>query len=283
MPNPAAKGGLSVSEDQWSRWLLSERYAGSSAAEIAAAGQLIDEIRVRLMQLSGLGPGQVVLELGCGGGEFLPQLLQTVGPTGSVIALDVSRPLLERAASAMAGHPLHQRLAFVQGDMSHLPVPAGRIDALVARSVLQYAEGQLPAVAAEIARVLRPGGRLAAFELLHGEGEPSLPPGRRTGLGQARRRWHNLPYALTLRQLRGAFAATDFCPFRIDAGLGFWREPAEAEDYIRSLDVLPRPGCPPLATVLGEPDVLRAAVQRAGCVEEQGAWCYISGTRTDLT
>jgi SAM-dependent methyltransferase len=275
--------------DVWERWLSVDRFTGSGPQEVEAGLALIDQIRGWLLQESRLGPGQTVLELGCGGGEFLPRLLDVVGPEGRVLALEHSAGLCARARAGVAGHPGADRCTVTEGDMRHIPFDSASVDVVVCRAVLQYAERDLPLVAAEVARVLRPGGRIVAFEVLPGDSTPLLPvpagDAERRAHAAATARWQALPYALGRADLVRAFGPPAFLPAAVTVNLTEWRQPFSAEAFGEILLQVPRPGCPPLHAVYTEglaPD-LRAAWDRllagATTAAQRGAVGYLSAQR----
>lgn len=275
--------------DIWERWLDSDRYVGSAGGEVAAGLALIDQIRGWLLQESRLGRDETVLELGCGTGAFLPRLLEAVGPGGSVLALEHSAGLCARAAAQAAEHPLGARCAVAHGDMRHIPWPAASVDVVLCRAVLQYAADDLAAVASEIGRVLRPGGRLAAFEVLPADGTPLLPvpagPAQRDAHDRATARWQALPYALSRAALAAAFAPPAFLPVTVSVQLMDWQQPLDAAAFLASLEQIPRPGCPCLRDVFtaGLAPAERAAwdelVASATTTRQLGAVGYLSARR----
>lgn len=113
--------------------------------------------------LAGLLPReQVVVDLGTGTGDLLPYV---AGRAGRVIAVDFSAAMLARARERMRGVPGGEAVSFVRGDLEDLPLPDGAADGVVASLVLHHAAE--PAVAVrEMARVLRPGGRLVLVDFL---------------------------------------------------------------------------------------------------------------------
>jgi SAM-dependent methyltransferase len=107
--------------------------------------------------LLGLGPGGRALEVCCGLGEDARRLAELVRPGGSVVGLDASRALLERARAAAP------ELRWVVGDAHELPFEESSFDAARVERALQHVRepGQ---VLAEMVRVVRPGGVVLACE-----------------------------------------------------------------------------------------------------------------------
>ncbi|MFI9272796.1 class I SAM-dependent methyltransferase [Kitasatospora sp. NPDC052896] len=106
----------------------------------------------------GLRPGQRVLDAGCGTGRALPPLRHAVGPSGTVLGLDLTPEMLQQAARA--GRSGLAVLAVA--DCARLPLPDGALDAVFAAGLIAHLPGPLAALT-ELARVVRPGGRLALF------------------------------------------------------------------------------------------------------------------------
>ncbi|MEU8774928.1 methyltransferase domain-containing protein [Streptomyces sp. NPDC048606] len=106
----------------------------------------------------GLAPGDRVLDAGCGTGRALPALRAAVGPGGTVLGVDITAPML--AAAARAGRA--GAGALLRADVARLPLRDGALDAVFAAGLIAH----LPDPGAnlgELARVVRPGGRLALF------------------------------------------------------------------------------------------------------------------------
>ncbi|MEF3695971.1 methyltransferase domain-containing protein [Desulfolutivibrio sp.] len=108
----------------------------------------------------GLNPGDRVLEVGCGLGFDLAALGAEVAPAGLAVGLDMSRIMLERARQAAPGRP---GLAFTAGDALALPFADAVFHACRVDRTLQHVADPFLALA-EMARVTRPGGRVAAVE-----------------------------------------------------------------------------------------------------------------------
>jgi len=101
-------------------------------------------------------PGGIALDVGSGPGSVTASLAESVGPDGLALGIDISEPMLARAVRAEAG----PQVGFLRADAQRLPLRDQTVDAVVSIAVLQLIPDPFAALA-EIARVLRPGGRLA--------------------------------------------------------------------------------------------------------------------------
>jgi SAM-dependent methyltransferase len=102
--------------------------------------------------------GGVALDVGCGPGTVTASLARAAGQDGLALGLDISEAMLARAVRVEAG----PQIGFLRADAQRLPLRDETVDAVVSIAVLQLVPD--PAVAlAEMARVLRAGGRLAVM------------------------------------------------------------------------------------------------------------------------
>jgi SAM-dependent methyltransferase len=106
-------------------------------------------------------PGERVLDVGTGPGFYAAELLDLVGPEGSVTGVDASAAMLAIAKDRCQAHP---NATFAEGDASELPVEDGYFDAAISVQVLEYVE-DISAALAEIRRALRPGGRVVLWDV----------------------------------------------------------------------------------------------------------------------
>jgi arsenite methyltransferase len=105
-----------------------------------------------------LPPGGTALDVGSGPGNVTASLGHAAGPDGLALGVDISEPMLARAVRSEAG----SNVGFIRADAQRLPLRDNTVDAVVSLAVLQLIPNPAAALA-EMARVLRPGGRLAVM------------------------------------------------------------------------------------------------------------------------
>lgn len=101
-------------------------------------------------------PGGTALDIGSGPGNVTASLARAAGPGGLALGVDISEPMLARAVRAESG----PQVGFIRADAQRLPLRDSTVDAVISLAVLQLIPDPSAALA-EMARVLRPGGRLA--------------------------------------------------------------------------------------------------------------------------
>jgi arsenite methyltransferase len=122
-----------------------------------------DVLRRRELVRAAVGArsGDRVLDVGCGPGFYITELLEAVGREGAVVGVDISADMLAVAAKRAAGHG---NVEFHEAGATSLPVPDASFERAVCIQVLEYVR-DVPAALAEMHRVLRPGGRMLVWDV----------------------------------------------------------------------------------------------------------------------
>ena len=138
--------------------------AAEGAPEAALAASLGCGVPTAVADLH---PGEVVLDLGSGAGADVLISARRVAPGGRAIGLDMTAEMLDlaRANAAAAGV---DNVEFLHGYLEDIPLPDASVDVVISNCVINLAADKF-VVLAEVARVLRPGGRLAFSDVIADE------------------------------------------------------------------------------------------------------------------
>jgi SAM-dependent methyltransferase len=149
-----------------------DHHLEGEAGRLALMSQLLDPMHRRFLSMLGVGPGQRVLEVGCGNGSISRWLAGQVGPEGRAVAVDLDLSLVAPVPG----------LELRQGDIVAGPIEPGGFDLVTARAVLHHV-ADLEAALRNLVASLAPGGTLLLIE-------PDFLPVEISAPASVRRFWH---------------------------------------------------------------------------------------------
>ena len=155
----ACCGGETVGED-----FGESQYTAEQRGELPDAAALASLGCGNPTGIADLREGEVVLDLGSGGGIDVILSAKRVGPRGLAYGLDMTDEMLALARRNVEDAGVHNAI-FLKGLIEQIPLPADSVDVVISNCVINLSTDKA-AVLAEIARVLRPGGRLGVSDIV---------------------------------------------------------------------------------------------------------------------
>lgn len=134
-----------------------------AAAQLERFYRTRDVLRRRALVLDALSPepGDRVLDLGCGPGFYVADILDRIGEGGSVTGVDMSHAMLEMTRRRVEGR---SNAIVLEGEATRVPAEDASFDRAVSVQVLEYVTVVQDALA-ELLRLLRPGGRAVLWDI----------------------------------------------------------------------------------------------------------------------
>jgi SAM-dependent methyltransferase len=142
-------------------------FLGYDAAELAALPEAATASFAGVANPLAIAPleaGETAVDIGCGAGMDLLLAARRVGPRGRAIGVDMTDAMIERARGSAAALGL-KHVEVRKGDATQLPVEDASVDVVISNGVLNLV-GEKDLAFAEVARILRPGGRLQLGDIV---------------------------------------------------------------------------------------------------------------------
>ena len=204
--------------------ITKDLYSAAEAAEVPADALAASFGCGNPTALAELRAGEIVLDLGSGGGIDVLLSARRVGPTGKAYGLDMTPEMLEvaRANQAKAGAT---NVEFLQGTIEAIPLPDGAVNVIISNCVINLSTDK-DQVLREAFRVLAPGGRFAVSDIVL---RRELPEAARKDM----QLWTGcIAGALVEADYRARLAAAGFTDIEVEPTRIYGRE--DAEEFVSS-------------------------------------------------
>ena len=147
----------------WTQWLKKNRFAGQTPEMIEQTTKWLEAVRDVILVYAEIQPHETVLDIGTGTGLLAFKALEMQECQGNVIFSDLFQDCLDDCKQILDQMGIRQGYQLLKCPVEHIALPESSVHKAVMRSVLVHVVNKQPAIN-EIYRVLKPGGKLCAFE-----------------------------------------------------------------------------------------------------------------------
>ena len=149
--------------ENWTQWLKKNRFAGQTPELIEQTTRWLEAVRDVILVYAEIQPYDTVLDIGCGTGLLAFKALEMQECKGHVIFSDMFQDCLNDCKKILDESGVTEGYELLKCPVEHIALPMSTVHKAVMRSVLVHVVNKQPAIS-EIYRVLKPGGKLCAFE-----------------------------------------------------------------------------------------------------------------------
>ena len=147
----------------WTQWLKQNRFAGLTPEMQEQTMRWLEAVRDVIMVYAEIKPYDIVLDIGTGTGLLAFKALELQNCTGKVIFSDMFQDCLDDCKQILDNAGITTGYELLKSPVEHLALPESSVHKALMRSVLVHVVNKQPAIS-EIYRVLKPSGKLCAFE-----------------------------------------------------------------------------------------------------------------------